>query len=146
MSIYEGYLLDTNVISEYSRNSPPDIRLKRWIDAQDEQALYLSVLTFGEIRKGTAFLPSGAKRTQLERWVEFELPTRFADGLLPVNVRIAEIWGDRAAGAQLKGIAMPIIDGLIAATAKHHELTIVMRNVKDFIMWRIPVINPWTSL
>jgi predicted nucleic acid-binding protein len=50
-----------------------------------------------------------------------------------------------AAEVQLKGIAMPIVDGLIAATAKHHELTIVTRNVKDFRMWGIPVMNPWTS-
>ena len=62
-----GYLLDTNVVSEYSRDSPPDMGVKRWVDAGDERGLYLSVLTFGEIRKGTALLPAGKKRTQLER-------------------------------------------------------------------------------
>jgi toxin FitB len=62
-----GYLLDTDVVSEYSRDSPPDIGVKRWVDAQNEHALHLSVLTFGEIRKGTALLPAGKKRTQLER-------------------------------------------------------------------------------
>ena len=140
-----GYLLDTNVVSEYSRVSPPDIRVKRWVDAQDEEALYLSVLTFGEIRKGTALLPAGEKRTYLERWVDIDLPARFASRLLPINSQIAELWGVMAAEAQLKGIAMPIIDGLIAATAKHHELTIATRNEKDFRMWGIPVVNPWTS-
>jgi len=139
------YLLDTNVISEYSRDSPPDARVKRWVDAQNEESLHLSVLTFGELRKGTALLPSGKKRAHLERWVVNDLLARFASRLLPVNAQIAEIWGAMAAEAQLKGIALPIIDGLIAATAKHHDLTIVTRNEKDFRMWAIPVTNPWTS-
>jgi toxin FitB len=102
------------------------------------------VLTFGEIRKGTALLPLGKKRAQLERWVEIELLARFADRLLPINAQIAETWGAMAAEAQLKGIAIQIIDGLIAATASHHDLTIVTRNEKDFRMWGIPIINPWT--
>jgi predicted nucleic acid-binding protein len=138
------YLLDTNVVSEYSRATPPDIRVRKWIDAQDEETLYLSVLTFGEIRKGTALLPTGKKRTNLERWVEVDLPARFASRLLPINAQIAELWGAMAAEAQQKGIALPIIDGLIAATAKHHRLMIVTRNEKDFRMWGIPVTNPWT--
>jgi predicted nucleic acid-binding protein len=140
------YLLDTNVVSEDSRDSPPDIGVKGWVDAQNEHALYLRVLTFGEIRKGTALLPGCKKRTQLERWLEIELPARFADRLLPINTAVAELWGAMAAAAQLRGLAMPIIDGLIAATAKHHELTIVTRNERDFRMWGIPVINPWTAL
>lgn len=66
--------------------------------------------------------------------MEIELPARFADRLVPINSQIAEIWGAMAAEAQLRGIAMPIIDGLIAATAKHHDLTIVTRNERDFKM------------
>ena len=140
-----GYLLDTNVVSEYSRTSPPDVRVKEWVDAQNEDTLYLSVLTLGEIRKGTDLLPPGRKRTHLEKWIDVDLTTRFANRLLLVNLPIAEIWGAMSAEAQLKGIAMPIIDGLIAATAKHHGLTIVTRNEKDFRVWGIPVINPWTG-
>jgi len=139
------YLLDTNVVSEYSRDAPPDIRVKTWVDAQKEDSLYLSVLTFGEIRKGTGLLPPGRKRTQLELWIDTDLLARFGARLLPINAQIAELWGTMAAEAQLKGIAIPIIDGLIAATAKHHELTIVTRNEKDFRMWGIPVVNPWAS-
>ena len=140
-----GYLLDTNIVSEYSRDSPPNINVKRWVDTHDEEMLYLSVLTFGEIRKGAALLPSGKKRVQLEQWIEIELPTRFRNRLLPINVHIAELWGAMAAEARLKGLALPIIDGLIAATAKHHDLTIVTRNERDFRMWGVPVINPWIS-
>jgi len=138
------YLLDTNVVSEYSRDTMPDIRVREWMDAQDEDALYLSVLTFGEIRKGTALLPLGRKRTQLEQWVEADLRARFATRLLPITAEIAELWGEMAAEAQLKGMALAIIDGLIAATAKHHDLTIVTRNQRDFRMWGIPLTNPWT--
>lgn len=140
-----GYLLDTNVVSEYSRDTPPNVKVKKWVDARNEDTLYLSVLTFGEIRKGTALLPRSRKRAQLERWVNTELLARFADRLLPINAQIAELWGTMAAEAQQKGIALPIIDGLIAATAKHHELTIVTRNEKDFRGWGVPVTNPWTS-
>ena len=140
-----GYLLDTNVISEYSRPRPPDERVKRWVDAQSEGALYLSVLTLGEIRKGTTLLPAGNKRNQLERWLEVDLPARFANRLLPINAEIAEIWGAMAGQAQLKGIALAAIDGLMAATAKHHDLTVVSRNVRDFSVWGIPVTNPWEA-
>ena len=137
------YLLDTNVISEYSRPWPPDARVRRWVDAQNEDTLHLSVLTFGEIRKGVTLLPAGKKRDQLERWLEGDLSTRFANRLLPINEAIAEIWGAMAGQAQLRGITLAIIDGLLAATAKHHDLTVVTRNVKDFTVWGIPVTNPW---
>jgi len=137
------YLLDTNVVSEYSRDTPPHISVKEWMNRQDEDTLFLSVLTFGEIRKGTALLPAGRKRTQLERWVDLDLRARFAARLLPITAEITELWGTMAAESQQKGIALAIIDGLIAATAKHHGLTIVTRNARDFQMWGIPVINPW---
>jgi predicted nucleic acid-binding protein len=140
-----GYLLDTNVVSEYSRDSPPNINVKRWVDAQTEEMLYLSVLTFGEIRKGAALLPASKKRIQLERWIDTELPARFGNRLLPINAQIAELWGAMAAEAQRKGIALPIIDGLIAATAKYHELTVVTRNERDFRMWEVSVMNPWIA-
>ncbi len=141
-----GYLLDTNVISEYGRERPPDQRVRAWVDAQREQGLYLSVLTLGEIRKGTTLLPPSNKRDQLERWLEVELPGRFANRLLPINGTIAEIWGAMSGQANLRGIALAIIDGLIAATANHHDLTVVTRNVRDFSAWGVPVINPWEAM
>ena len=140
-----GYLLDTNIVSEYSKPSPPSPIVSRWVDAQDEDTLHLSVLTLGEIRKGTTLLPPGSKHSYLERWLEVELPARFASRLLIINGEIAETWGAMAGYAQLNGIAMPAIDGLIAATAKFHGLTIVTRNVKDYRIWEVPVLNPWDS-
>jgi len=66
--------------------------------------------------------------------------------VLPVNGDIAEIWGAMAGQAQLKGITVAIIEGLMAATAKYHDLTVVTRNVKDFSMVGVPVINPWEPM
>ena len=140
-----GYLLDTNVISEYSRNRPPDARVKMWVDKHQEDTLHLSVLTLGEIRKGTTLLPPGNKRGQLEKWLETDLPTRFANRLLPINAEIAELWGAMAGQAQLSGVTLGIIDGLIAATAKHHDLTVVTRNLSDFTVLGVPVIDPWET-
>lgn len=139
-----GFLLDTNCISELVRIKP-DPLVFAWVRSTDEKLLHLSVLSLGEIRKGVNLLSTGRKRIELERWLEQDLPARFAERLLPVNAEIAEIWGAMAAEAQLKGIAMPGIDGLIAATAKHHGLMIATRNEKDFRMWGIPVVNPWNS-
>ncbi len=140
-----GYLLDTNVISEYSRKKPPGERLRKWVDAQNEDTLYLSVLTLGEIRKGTTLLAPGNKRTELEKWLESELPARFSNRLLPITGKIAERWGEMAAQAQMKGMTLAVIDGLLAATALDHDLTVVTRNVKDFSVCNVPVINPWDS-
>jgi len=137
-----GYLLDTNVISEYSRKKC-DERLRKWVDAQGEDTLHLSVLTLGEIRKGTALLPEGKRRTELEAWLANELPARFNERLLPVSGKIAELWGEMTAEAQLKGTPAPVIDSLLAATARHHDLTVATRNVKDFTACGVPVINPW---
>ena len=137
-----GFLLDTNCVCELVRIEPDPCVLS-WVRAADENLLDLSVLTLGEIRRGAALLPAGRRRIEVEKWLETELPTQFADRLLPINAEIAEVWGSMAGQTRLKGITIPIIDGLIAATAKHHDLTIVTRNVKDFRMWGIPVTNPW---
>ena len=140
-----GYLLDTNVISEYSRQKSPDERLRKWVDAQNEDTLHLSVLTLGEIRKGTTLLAPSSKRTELEKWLETELRARFNNRLLPITGKIAELWGGMAAQAQMKGITLAVIDGLLAATALDYELTVVTRNVKDFSVCKVSIINPWDS-
>jgi toxin FitB len=140
-----GFLLDTNCLSELSR-SRPNPNVAAWARSIDEKLLYVSVLTLGEIRKGTTLLPAGTKRSRLERWLDVQLPTQYSERLLPVNAEIAEIWGVMAGESRLKGIALPIVDGLIAATAKHHDLTIISRNVRDFRMWKIAVINPWEPI
>jgi predicted nucleic acid-binding protein len=137
-----GFLLDTNVISELVRPKPSP-RVVAWMEAADEAMLYLSVVTVGEIRKGVAGLPQGKRRTRLETWLEAGLQARFAGRIVPVDAGVADRWGWIAAAAKRKGVALPVIDGLIAATALHHNLTVVSRNPRDFAETHVTVLNPW---
>src|SRR5258707_3543510 len=122
-----GFLLDTNVISEL-RTPRPEPRVLAWMEAADEGLLYLSVLTLGEIRKGAALLAQGKRRTQLETWLELELRARFAGRIVPIDAAITDRWGLITAEAKRRGIALPVIDSLLAATALHLNLTVVSRN------------------
>jgi toxin FitB len=139
-----GFLLDTNCISELVRVKP-DPRVLQWIDAADESLLCLSVLTLGEIRKGVAGLPQSKRRTQLETWLELELRSRFSGRILNIEADVADRWGLLAAEAKRKGRALSAIDGLLAATALHHNLTIVSRNIGDFAGTPVPILNPWEA-
>src|SRR5258708_3850714 len=136
------FLLDTNCISELVRPKP-ERRVIEWMEAADEAMLYLSVLTVGEIRKGIAALAQGKRRTRLETWLEVELQGRFTGRIVPIDVAIADRWGFIAAEAKRKGKTLSIIDGLLAATALHHNLTVVSRNASDFTNTQVPVLNPW---
>jgi predicted nucleic acid-binding protein len=137
-----GFLLDTNCISELVRNRP-ERRVLQWIEAVDESVLYLSVLTLGEIRKGVAGLPLSKRRTRLETWLEVDLQARFSGRILPIDARVANRWGLLAAQARGRGVALPVIDGLLAATAVHYDLTVVSRNASNFASAQVPVVNPW---
>ena len=139
-----GFLLDTNCISEMVRLSP-EPKVMDWMQAVDESLLYLSVLTLGEIRKGVAGLAQSKRRTRLETWLEIELRARFAGRILPIDGEIADRWGLLAAEARKKGTALSVIDGLLAATALRHNLTIVSRNVSDFTSTQVQILNPWRA-
>jgi predicted nucleic acid-binding protein len=138
----KGYLVDTNCISEAVRLRP-DPRVMSWLEAADEDLLYLSVLTLGEIRKGVASLPQGRRRVSLESWLNLELQARFLGRILSIDEAIADRWGLLAATAKNKGRGLSAIDGLLAATAIQHNLTIVSRNDSDFAHTQVPVLNPW---
>jgi toxin FitB len=137
-----GFLLDTNCISELVR-SQPEPRVLEWFEAADEDVLYLSVLTLGELRKGVAGLAQGKRRTRLETWLEVDLQLRFSGRIVPVDSAIADRWGLLASEAKRKGKALSVIDGLLAATALHHNLTVVSRNAGDFANTPVQVLNPW---
>jgi predicted nucleic acid-binding protein len=139
-----GFLLDTNCISELVR-SKPEPRVLSWMNAADESLLYLSVLTLGEIRKGVAGLPQSKRRTHLESWLEVDLQARFAGRILPIDAPIADRWGVLVAEAKRKGRPLSVIDGLLAASALHHNLTIVSRNVDDFADTQATTLNPWEA-
>jgi predicted nucleic acid-binding protein len=116
------------------------------MEAAEEALLHLSVLTLGEIRKGLAALPQGRRRTRLEAWLEVDLRARFSGRILPIDAAVADCWGLLAAQARSKGATLPIVDGLLAATALHYNLTMVSRNVCDFAAAQVPVLNPWEIL
>src|SRR5215471_16952734 len=139
-----GFLLDTNCVSELVR-AKPERRVLEWTDATDEDLLYLSVLTLGEIRKGIAGLAQGKRRTHLETWLEVDLQARFSGRILAIDFVIADRWGLLAAESKRKGKTLSVIDGLLAATALHHNLTVVSRNDRDFTAAEVQVLNPWEA-
>jgi len=137
-----SFLLDTNIPSELTR-SHPDPQVVQWVRTVSSDHLYLSVLTLGEIRKGIRMLQESTRRAQLEQWFEFELRSWFAGRTLPVTDVIAERWGVLDGERQLQGLPLNTADGLIAATALEHGLTVVTCNVKDFTGLGVSLFNPW---
>jgi len=135
-----SYLLDTNVISELARKKPSD-RVIRWFREIPDEALHLSVLTLGEIRKGVEGLPAGARREKLRVWLEMELSEWFEDRVLPVDAAVADRWGRLLSEMQRP---LPAVDSLLAATALHHDLRFVTRNKADFDYPGLDVIDPWS--
>jgi predicted nucleic acid-binding protein len=137
-----GFLLDTNVLSELIKRNP-DANLVRWIEETDEQIMYLSVLTLGEIRKGIAQLRTGSRRGTLEAWLQSDLRSRFEHRILTIDEAIADRWGTLSALGATKGKPLPVVDGLLAATALHHNLTLVTRNTSDVLYTDVSTLNPW---
>ena len=140
-----GFLLDTNVLSEFNRRGEPDQHVRRWLEAADTESLYASVVTFGEIRLGIELLPASKRRSQLQEWLERDLREWFEGRILPVDERIADRWGLLRAQAQSKGRPLSVVDAFIAASALEHNLTLVSRNVSDFPVEGLPLLNPWES-
>jgi len=117
----------------------------QWIEATDESLLNLSVLTLGEIRKGIDSLPHRSRRIALESWLIHDLAIRFANRILVIDQAVADRWGRIAAKAHAAKQPLPVIDGMLAATALHHNLTLVTRNAKDVAMTGVPLFDPWIS-
>ena len=133
------YLLDTNILSE-TRKRKAATGVTDWIAATPPELLHVSVLTLGEIEHGIMRIRGRGDHEQalgLERWLR-EVELGFADRILPVTLPVASAWG-RQQYSQL----LPVIDGLIAATAKVNGLTVVTRNAKDFERSGVQVLNPF---
>lgn len=138
-----SFLLDTNVISEVVRPRP-DPKVIQWVDVADPDTLYVSVLTIGEIRAGIASLANGARRTRLEVWLTKDLAQWFAGRMLIVDAEIADRWGRMRAQYISAGLILPVVDGLLAATALQHNLILVTRNTRHVSATGVPVFNPWS--
>lgn len=138
------FLLDTNVPSEMIR-ARPDPRVDAWVAAREDVVLYLSVITIGELRKGLTVLPEGKRRSRLQDWLEGEIIPLFTGRILPVTQAIADRWGVLSGQRQTAGRLLSMADGILAATALEHDLTMVTRNVRDFEGLGVAILNPWDA-
>jgi len=132
------YLVDANVLSEPTKPAP-DVRVVKWL-RENESQLATSAIVLGEIEYGILLLPAGRRRTRLQQW--------FAQGTqriraLDFDADTASAWAGLLARMKKKGLAMPIKDSLIAATAQVHGLTVATRNTADYRNAGIPQVNPF---
>jgi predicted nucleic acid-binding protein len=135
-----SYLVDANVLSEATRESP-DAKVLAWIEA-NEADLFLSAITVGELQRGVALYAKSRKRAVLEKWLG-ELLGAFEGRILPVDQQVALAWGEYYAAQQLKGRKPPALNSMVAATARVHGLTVASRNLDDFP--DTPAMNPWAQ-
>lgn len=134
-----NYLLDTNVLSELFKTRP-EPKVAQWLEEADQDSLYLSVLTLGEIRKGVENMGTSSKKARLVQFLEKDLPAQFEGRLLSVDPPVAEAWGLLEAR---ENRPLPTVDALLAATALAHDLTLVTRNIQDFRFAKLKLLNPW---
>src|SRR5260370_15165262 len=132
------YLIDTNIISEVRKGRRCDRHVAAWYRAARDDELFLSVFVVGEIRQGIERLRqrNGQRAGALEHWLEETLAS-FGERGLPVDERVAQIWG------RINARGLPVIDSLLAATAEAHGLTLVMRNLKDVERSGVRCLNPF---
>lgn len=137
-------LLDTCVVSELIK-SHPEPAVVAFVREQPEERLYLSVLTLGEIEKGIARLADERRQLKLRQWLEVDLQRRFAGRFLDVTPAVASRWGRIQGEAERHGRRMPVIDGLLAATALHYGCAVATRNCADIAASGVEIVNPWPA-
>ena len=138
-----SFLLDTNVVSEWTKPRP-NPGVAQWLAQVDEDEVFLSVVTFAELRHGIERLPAGARRRRLDEWLRQDLPVRFEARIVGVDGAIGDEWGRLVARCERRGRPIHAMDALIAATAQVHGLTLVTRNTADFEASVSALLNPWT--
>lgn len=137
-----NYLLDTNVLSESTR-AEPDAHVAAWLSKKKTTECFISMVSVAEIRKGILMLPLGRKRKKLEIWLVEELLPAFEGRVLSLGEEEMNTWATLQAEAENEGYKLPVIDSLIAATARCHGLTLATRNIHDFRHCKIRMLNPW---
>lgn len=138
------HLLDTNVVSEWTKPRP-NPGVVAWLAEADEDRVFISVITLAELRHGIERIAAGRRRNRLDEWLRDELPLRFEGRALPVDVAVADAWGRVMARGEAAGRPMGTMDAFIAATAIAHGLTLVTRNAADFAGTVKAIVNPWTE-
>jgi predicted nucleic acid-binding protein len=137
-----NYLLDTCVLSEFTRRQP-DKRVIHWLDSIEEEKLFISVITVGEIQRGIERLPDSHRKTELLVWMNNELLNRFAERIIAIDALTMFMWGSLTARLEAAGQPMGVMDSLIVASALQNNLIVATRNVTDFLPCGVQVINPW---
>ena len=137
-----SYLLDTCVVSEFVKPKP-DKNVLSWLNSMDAERIYLSVVTLGEVKQGISNLPRSNRRAELEEWLNEQLTAQFAGRILALDAATFKTWGQLIASLKQQGRTMSVMDSLIAATAVHHRMTLVTRNVSDFQQVELSIFNPW---
>ena len=140
-----NYLLDTCVISELIKKEPEE-KVIKWIDSIEEDKLYLSVITIGELEKGISKLKSSKRKALIKEWLHEDLLIRFDNRILILDIDTFQKWGELVASLEKKGLKMPTIDSLIAATALKYSFCLVTRNDRDFKNCNMQIFNPWEQL
>ena len=137
-----NYLLDTCVLSEFTRRQP-DQRVINWLDSIEEEKLFISVITVGEIQRGIERLPDSHRKTELLVWMNSGLLKRFAERMIAIDAPTMFMWGSLTARLEAAGQLMNVMDSLIVASALQNNLIVATRNVADFLPGGVQVINPW---
>lgn len=137
-----NYLLDTYVLSEFTRRQP-DKRVIEWLNSIEEEKLFISVITVGEIQRGIERLPDSHRKTELLVWMNTGLLKRFAERMIAIDAPTMFIWGSLTARLEAAGQPMSVMDSLILASALQNNLIVATRNAADFLPGGVQVINPW---
>ena len=137
-----NYLLDTCVISELIKPKPSSTVIK-WLRSCQEESLFLSSLTIGEIQKGISKLPDSRKRKKLQGWLDSELTQRFDRRIIGIDFKVAQKWGEIQASSEIAGTKIPVIDSLIASIGIVYDMTVVTRNTGDMKNSGVRLFNPW---
>ena len=137
-----SFLLDTNAVSEWIKPRP-NPGLIGWMEAADEDRIFISVVSLAELHYGVERMAAGRRRHRLEQWLQHDLPLRFESRILPVDANVAEAWGRTVSRSEAAGHPIGVMDAFLAATAETHQLTLVTRNISDFPLLKA-VLTPWT--
>ena len=132
------FLVDANVLSEVMRPAP-NPHVLEWL-VQNEAALAVNPVILGEIEYGILLLPKGSRRNRLQSWFQAGVQKI---RVLDLDTRTASVWAALLARLKSQGLSMPVKDSLIAASALAHDLTVVTRNLRDFEMSGVAVLNPF---
>ena len=137
-----NYLLDTCVISELIKPKPSSKVLK-WLRSCENENLFLSSLTIGEVQKGISKLPDSQKKNNLQDWMDKELIRRFNKRIIGIDFKVAQQWGKIQASTEIAGTKIPVIDSLIASIGIVYDMTVVTRDIADMRNSGVRLFNPW---